>query len=199
MIRSKLYPYPSPDRRKTDRQIVLAHVSDFVLKTHPFPPDLRNRTSYHSLPELRDYYRERVEMRHFPFHYYCNLIKNDWEIQLTAPQDLRSPILHEASEQYYVDPRYKDAVIICVQDNYALNTPDPRTWQVLAYEVIAPLCRQFGVNFRDSVSWFDEIWNWDKYERDQKENPLDWSYRWEVNKMLYFDRTVFNLETIKFL
>ena len=46
--------------------------------------------------------------------------------------------------------------------------------------------------------WWDEIFNWEKYEADQRDAPLDWSYPWEVNKMLYFDRVIFNLESIKY-
>ena len=116
----------------------------------------------------------------------------------TAPMHYRSPIISKAAENYYIEDKFKDAIIIAVQDNYALNTPDERCFQLLSSTVIAPLLKLFRVNFRDSVFWWDEIFNWEKYTQDQADRPLDWSYPWEVNKMLYFDRVIFNLESIKY-
>ena len=198
MLLSKYYPLRETETRRQNKYIVLAHISDFVLKTHAFPPDLRNRTRYHCLPELREYYREKVEMRQMPFHYHVSMIKNDWEAIVTAPFHYRSPIIDKAAENYYIEDKFKDAVIICVQDNFALNTADERCFQSISSNVIAPLLKTFRTNFRDSVFWWDEIFNWSKYEADQALAPLDWSYPWEVNKMLYFDRVIFNLESIKY-
>jgi hypothetical protein len=197
-IQSKFYPVNQLDQRKTNRFIVLSHVSNFVLKTHAFPPDLRNKTNYHCLPDLREYYREKVEMRQMPFHYHVCRLKGEWEAFGTAPEHYRSPIIDKAAENYYIEDKFKDAIIICVQDNFALNTPDERMHQLISSTLIAPMLKQFRVNFRDSVFWWDEIFNWDKYQYDRKNNPLDWSYPWEVNRMLYFDRVIFNLESIKY-
>lgn len=198
MILSKYYPVPVADQKRQNRFIILSHISNFALKTHAFPPDLRNRTRYHCLPELREYYREKVEMKQMPFHYHVELLKNDWECIATAPLHYRSPVIAKAAENYYIEDKFKDAIIICVQDNFALNTADERCWQSISSTVIAPLLKLLRINFRDSVFWWDEVFNWEKYEADQRDAPLDWSYPWEVKKMLYFDRVIFNLESIKY-
>lgn len=198
MPNPKYNPLATPEMRRHDKYIVLAHISDFPLKTHFIEPDLRNKTTYFALNDVRNYFRNRMELKHMPFHYYTSYIKGNWELFTTAPRNYRSPIIDKAAENFYIDDKFKDAVIICVQDNYALNTPDERMFQMLASNLIAPLTSEFRVNFRDSVFWWDEIFNWEKYEADQKRDILDWSYPYEVNKMLYFDRVMFNLNTIRY-
>lgn len=198
MILSKVYPVPVMDMRKTNKFIILAHVSNFPVKAYPFPPELRNRTSHFALNELQNYYREGLEWKHMPFHYYAANIRSDWHVLNTEPLHYRSPVITEAAKQYYIEDKYKDAVVICIQDNYSLNNPDERTHQVISANVIAPLLKLFKTNFRDSVFWFDEVFNWDKYEKDKAEAPLDMAYPFEVNKMKFFDRIIFNLESIKY-
>jgi hypothetical protein len=199
MMQSKFYPITPTDMRRQDRFIILAHVSNFPLRSHFFNPDLRNKTNYYCFNEVKDYFRERVDIRQLPFHYYTSLIRNDWELFTGAPMHYRSPIIGKAAESYYIEDRFRDAIIVCVQDNFSLNTADPRMLEMLGANLIAPLMKNFRVNFRDSVFWFDEIFNWDKYEQDLRDRPLDIKYPYEVNRMKYFDRTIFNLETIRFL
>jgi hypothetical protein len=198
-----LYPVTPTERRKSDRTIMLSHIANFVPRGWPFPPDLRNRTTYHALPELREFYRERREFRHMPFHYYACMIKGEWEVFATAPEDIRMPILSDAANEYYLPDRFRDALLICVQDNYSLNTPDPRLWQVLAYHILEPRLDKISRPFRDAVSWWDEEFNWEKFGEDQltdeRNAQLTFQYPWEVQRMKYFDRTIFNLETIKYL
>lgn len=198
MIQTKHFPVNTGDMRRNNKFIVISHISNFVLRTHPFPPDLRHKTTYNSLPELREYYRELVEMKQIPFHYHVAKLKRDWEIVTSAPSHYRSPILDEAAENYYVEDKYKDAIIVCLQDDYSLNTPDERTFEVISSQIIAPFLHQNRLDFRQSVFFFDEIFNWEKYEEDKARNPLGMQYRWETNKMKYFDRVIFNLDSLKY-
>lgn len=198
MIQTKLYPVNTVDTRRNNKFIVISHTSNFVLKTHPFPPDLRHRTTYNSLPELREYYRELVEMRQMPFHYHVSKLKREWECLTAAPNHFRSPILDEAAENYYVEDKYKDAILVCIQDDYSLNTPDDRTFEVIASNIIAPFLQYNRLDFRQSVFFFDEIFSWEKYEEDKLRNPLGMQYRWETNKMKYFDRVIFNLDSLRY-
>ena len=179
--------------------MVIAHASNFFLKSHPFPPDLAERTSHHVLPEIREYFREVVEEPHLPFHYHCCKIKRDWEVLKAAPDHYRVPLLQEAARAYYIEDRFKDAIVILLQDDLSLWTPDDRSYTLMASQVIAPLLKQWKVSFRDTVFWFDEIFNWDKYERDLAERPLDMPYKRTVRRMKYFDRLMFNLELMRFL
>jgi len=64
--------------------------------------------------------------------------------------------------------------------------------------LIAPLLKEFKVNFRDSVFWWDEIFDWDRYEQDKINNPLNMVYPFEVNRIKFFDRVIFNLQCIRY-
>lgn len=197
--RSKINQLSPNDLRRNNRFLILSHTSNFVRKTYPFPPDLRERTSYHCLPELREYYRELVELKQMPFHFHCAQLKGEWEAMVTAPLTMRCPVLENAAENYYIEDKFKDAVVICVQDDFANNIPADRMLQSVASNLISPLLKTFRASFRESVFWWDEIFNWEKYERDTRDAPLESSYQWEVRKMKYFDRVVFNIETMKFI
>ena len=199
MIQTKLNPLKPTEHRNLNKFIILSHISNFPLKTHAFPPDLRNKTYYHALPSLRTYYREFVEMKHLPFHFYVSNIMKEWEVFTTAPTDYKIPLFEKAAENYYMEDKYRNSILICIQDNFSLNIPDDRMFDVLAYSLIEPLVKEFGGNFRDNVLWFDEIFNWEKYTSDQAANSLDWAYPYEVNRMKFFDRVIFNLAMMKFI
>jgi hypothetical protein len=199
MIQSRFFPVTPTDHRRHNKFIILSHISNFVPTTHAFPPDLRNRTEHYCFNEIKSFYRERMEKKQMPFHYYASKIRKDWELMVAAPQTYRSPIVAAAAQEYYIEDRFKDAIFVCVQDNFSLNIPDERLYQLLGSQLIEPLMNQFRVNFRDSVFWWDEIFNWEKYEQDKLTDPLGMRYPYETSRMRYFDRVIFNLETIKFL
>jgi hypothetical protein len=199
MQQSKYYAVSPTDTRRQNRYIILAHVSDFVMRGWFFDPDLRNKTNYFCFDKIKNYFRERVDIRQMPFHYYTSIIKGDWELFHAAPATYRSPMISEAIQRYYIPDRFRDAIVICVQDNFALNTADMRMHQLLGSTLIAPLLNQFKVNFMDSVFWFDEIFDWDKYNQDVEDDPLGYTYPYETNRMKFFDRTIFNLECRRFI
>jgi len=198
MIYSKYYPLNPSLERRYNRFIILAHVSNFPLRSHFIEPDLRNKTSYYCFDEIEFYFRERVKIKHLPFHFYTSMIKKDWQLFTSAPLNYRSPVVSLAAENYYIEDKYRDAILVCVQDNYALTIPDDRMYQMLAANLIAPLLKEFKVNFRDSVFWWDEIFDWDRYEQDKINNPLNMVYPFEVNRMKFFDRVIFNLQCIRY-
>jgi hypothetical protein len=196
----KIKPLINLKRRKKNKLIILSHISNFVYSNHWFTPELRNRTSYYGYSGIQEYYHIRTPLKEIPFHYYTYYIKKDWNIITSMPLDYKSVWLNEMVKNLYIDPYFMDAVVICLQDNLSLNIMDERAMNVINYNVISPLLKNFKTNFRDSVYWFDEVFNFEAYNRDTEGNlALDLSYPFEVLPMRYFDRVKFNLSAVNYI
>ena len=199
MILPKFKSIDTNDIRSTNKYIIITHVGNCFLKTHAFPPDLVRRQNYFCLNEIRNYYREVVEVNHLPFHFHVANYRKDWEVNMCTPFNYSSPILGEAIDNYYIDPFFRDAIVVCVQDDYSIFNADPRTYEAIAYYILQPFLKEWKINFRNSVYFFDEIFNWKKYEVDLEYNRLHMKYPYTVTKMKTFDRTIFNLSVLGLL
>lgn len=199
MILPKFNDLDTDEERTTKKYIIITHVSNCFLNTHPYPPDLARRQSYFCLNEIRNYYREVVETKHLPFHFHVGNYRKDWEVNMCAPFNYSSPLLDAAIESYYIDPFFRDALLVCIQDDLSIFNADPRSYEAIAYYILQPFLSEWKINFRDSVYFFDEIFNWKKYEIDSTYNKLNMRYRYTVNKMKTFDRTIFNLSVLGLL
>lgn len=194
----RLYPLLGSNKRKSTKFIVLSHISNFCVHKNPMVPDLQGFLPYYVTSKLKQYYFNQLERRVIPFHYHINMVLKDWETMVTAPLNASSNMLEECVNNGYIDSFYQDAVVIAIQDDYSVRVPDLRTFEVMAANIIAPLLSTLKLNSTTKVVWFDEIFNFDKYNYDMAENPLSNPYPYRVRPMKYFDRVQFNLETRRF-
>jgi hypothetical protein len=163
-------------------------------------PELRGYLPYYTMHSLNSYYRERLEKNTVPFHYHLNRISHDWEINLSESQEAKSNMLEAAIEAGYVDPIFRNAIVIAIQDNYANRVPDLRTYEVMSSRILAPLNKILKLGTaRDTIFWFDEVFDINKYQQDFEEDKHSIKYPYSVLPMKYFDRVQFNIESRRFV
>lgn len=194
-----LYPLLNSSKRKSTKFIILSHISNFCIHKNPMIPELQGYLPYYTTSKLKQYYFEQLERRVLPFHYHVNSVMKDWEVMATAPLNSSSNMLEECVRNGYLDSFYQDAVVIAIQDDYSVRIPDLRTFEVMAANIIAPLSNLLKTGNFSKVVWFDEIFNFDKYNFDMEKDPLNNPYPYRVRPMKFFDRVQFNLETRRFM
>lgn len=200
MQQQRLIPLRNPDKRRTNKYIILTQVSNFSRRHNPMVPDLKGFLPYFTYLKLQNYFFENLEKRILPFHYHINYFMGDWIPNVSTPLNVQSDMIEQCIANGYMDSYFRDAIVIAIQDDYSQRVPDLRTYEVMGSKVIAPLMQTLKMgNYRDCVVWFDEIFNYDKYNRDMETNSLDNPYPYEVRRTKFFDRVQFNLETRRFL
>lgn len=195
----KLYPLRSPDRRRNDKHIIITTSRQFSVRKDPMNPELKSYLPYSAFNRIESYFLERQGRQELPFHYYIRKVNNVWGIELGAPITVRSAMLDNAVSSGYLDSFYKDAIVVCIQDDYTTRVPDLETFALIGNKITAPLMRMLRMgSFNNVVNWYDEVFNIQKYERDVNVNLHTVEYDYEFRKMLYFDRVQFNLEARRF-
>lgn len=192
----KLFPVNSSEKRRRNKYIILMHVADTSQRFRPMKPLLKEYSTSFVFRGITDYFKESLEVRHIPFHYYVADIVKDWEVLTSSPLTVRSDILKDAISCGYLDPIFEDALVICVQDNFALRIPDSRMYDCINQRCITPNLNLLKMgNFLDNVYWYDEVFRVDKYNADMEVDSLNNKYRYEFRQMKYFRRLDFNLSS----
>ena len=195
MIQSKIFKLRYINKKKISKFVLIVPISNFVDRDTFIEPDLLIRNNYYTYPEVKNYFFERLKVEQLPFHYYVEQIKNDWDILLGCPTDSTSKWLDDCIENYYIPSSFRNATIICVQDNLSFQIPDPRMYKVMGQRLLEPYCyNNFSANVNNSVFWFHEVFNYKAFDSDTEKFGLDIKYRNKVERERYFDRTTFNLE-----
>lgn len=201
MQQIRMFPLTNPEKKRGKGSfIILSHISNFSLRLDPMKPDMKGFLPYYVTNKHREYFSTRKERQPLPFHYHLNMINNDWERMVTAPLDARSDLIEKAIAKGYIDPFYKEAIVIAIQDDYSIRVPDTRTFEVLGADIVSPMMNVLKLGrFNNKVVWLDEIFNLDRYNADRESDPHSDEYPYEFRPMRYFNRVNFNLEVRRFL
>jgi hypothetical protein len=139
-----------------------------------------------------------MKKEQLPFHYLVEHIDNDWDCLLGAPLSMKSWWLENVIANSYISPLYRDAIVVCVHDDWGVDIPSPRSFKAMASKIIAPTLTLNRLNFRDSVVLFHEEFDYDSYNQDLFQDETKLKYRFRVDPVKYFDKTTFNLECMDF-
>ena len=200
MQKTKLFPLQHIQKRRKDNFIILSHIRNFSIRLDPMKPDMKGYRPYYTTNYMKKYYHIRTERSNVPFHFHVNKILDDWEIMVTAPLNSLSDMLEKAVEFGYVDSYYKNAIVVAIQDEYDTRIPDLRTFEVIGFNILSPLIKNLKLpTFNNSVCWLDDIFDFEKYEKDLQNSSLNVKYPYEFRKMRYYDKVQFNLETKRFI
>lgn len=194
----KYRPIRKVNKRSKNNFIILSHIANFSHLNYPIDPELRGYVPYYTTQKLREYYKYTMN-KPYPFHFHVNKMLNDWEVMTFTSLALKSDMLSKAVQYGYIDFYYKDSIVIAIQDDYSIRTPDTRMYEVLGSNLISPLKEIFRIrNFFDNIVFIDEIFDIEKYNKDRQENNVNNRYPYEFRPMRYFDRVTFNLEATRF-
>lgn len=195
-IKYRIRRFSNTDRRSSSKFIIFTSITNLVHNDIYFEPNMKHKNTYYSFGKIKNYFHNRVGNLQLPFHYYVDKIGNDWDVFNGAPVTYRSHWVQNLINNYYISPAYRNAIVVAVQDNYAIDIPENRCFEIMASKIIEPFLKANKANFRESVHWFDEIFDYDMYERDKEVYLSNMRYRINVEKSRYFDRTNFNLQCI---
>ena len=198
MILSRLRKLVHIQKKRHSNKIIFVHLTNFIKSGYYFPPDLLDRSKFYTFNKVKEFYFETMEKEQLPFHYYVDRLGNDWEVMLGAPLNYKSDWLQDMINFGYISAEYKEAVVVCIHDNFNRHIPDERMFKVLGQKIVEPYMFINKLTYNLAIHWFDEIFDFSKYNRDASMYGLDLPCKYKVSPMKYFDRISFNLEVLYF-
>ena len=91
-----------------------------------------------------------------PFHYYTEMVSSNYVTMIGAPATSRSWYMEQLISERILPMDYRDSIVICLQQNYALEPLESQLMEHLANFVITPLMRQNGFTY-DRVKFLETV------------------------------------------
>ena len=152
--------HPDVTYRRQTRHIVLATVESMVPLRSTLDPSIwaGGGISAYTWGRVQRSFARLPQARHgtMPMHYYAEYLGDDYVTFVGAPLTSASWFMREAAAAGVVAPALGDAVLIALQENYAVEVTEMRLWRLLAANVITPLMRMLHVP-RDRVVFFEQV------------------------------------------
>jgi len=176
--------YPDNEYRRVGRHIVLCTLESMVPRDSVLDPSIwavggnteytwgKVQWTYTRLPQAR--------RNLLPMHYYVEYVDSDYVTYVGAPLTNRSWFLQEAAAKGVIPTMMADAVLVALQENYAVEVTERRLWKLLAANLLTPLMRQLEVP-RERVVFLEQVCN------EEVARSAGWLYKYRSPK--YLDRT----------
>ena len=195
----KIRPLHKQDKRKRNKHVIISHIGNFSVRLDPMIPTLRGYMSTNTMALQDNYFRNKLERNVLPFHFLVTRANNNWYVGVSAPLNVKSDLITKAISAGYMSSIYEDAIVIAIQDDFTTRIPDPKIYEAVGANIIAPLKELLRLgSVTDTVFFFDEVFDIAKYESDFNTNQHIIKYPYAVKPMRYFDRVDFNLEVRRF-
>lgn len=112
-----------------------------------------------------------------PMHFYTEYLSEDYVTYVACPITNRSWFLQLAVATGVLPVMYNDAILVVLQENYAVENVERRLWEILSHTVLTPLMRDYGVR-KEQVLFFEQLAN-----RSAADGP-DWPFRFRTPTFL---------------
>ena len=201
MLKQQFMVPTNAEKRKGINYMMIVPIGNMSYKVHPMDKYYTTKVNFATNQHHYDYFRIGQRDRHLPYHYLIQKVKGKWEVVLGCPLHLQSTFITAGVNSGYLPMTMERTLVVAVQDDFFLEPPEPEFLRLLASTIISPFMwihRPPG-RYQDRVLLFDEAFEWDNYERDMANDPLNNKYPYEVNRMKYFDRFIFNLACAKYM
>lgn len=185
-----IYRYKSY-RPRTDYILLIPSVN-FIKSTLYIDPIVR-RGNYKFTWEIwQKYFVHDMFLKEVPCHYYCELLDTDYVIYKGCPDQKRSTYLEEMVKNGIINPEYKNAIVIMLQDNFYIDMPDRRMWDQLNSKCISQLLRQYNLS-PNRIKIIDECLtdNW-------KENLELSGLKYEITESKWYNKDIMRLSAEKY-
>jgi hypothetical protein len=142
----------------------LTKIKDIVVITLPTCMDTKVKlhasvlmgNSQFNQDRVQKYFRHELGMDEYPFHQALEYIGADYHAFMLEPTYTRSTFLEELVSYDIIPYRYRDAICVCIYEDFNADQPDDRMYDVLAYRILSPLMKQHSIS-KENVKFLDEI------------------------------------------
>lgn len=140
----------------------------------------------------QEYFMHDMHLPDVPFHYFVELLDQDYVIYKGTADQKKSLYLEELAKYGVIDFYYKNAILIVFQDNFKYEIPDPRMYDHLNHKLISQLMRQYHLDFT-RIKILDECLS-ENWEQKLKESPL----KYEINLHKHFNDVIYKMSLLKY-
>jgi hypothetical protein len=174
--------------RKRNNHIIISHIRNLWETGSYISPSILIGTHRFTYNQWLNYFHKELLMKALPFHYFVELLNKDYVIYKGCPQVKRSSYLHLLSDSGVIRYKYKDAILIVIQEDFNLDTPEDRMVKHLCDKLVCDLMREYSIR-PEKVKKLDDILE------------DDWKEQIEKNRLRYDIRPMrlFNMDNFRFI
>lgn len=194
----KFFKSTPAERRKYNTYMLITPVGNCSMKHHPMDALYKTDLPYNPTRHHQNYFHTQLKQRFLPYHYLVYKERENWYVQVGAPLFLESPLVNEGIESGYLPMTFKNTVVVAVQGEFDVVTPDEKLYRAIASLCVAPFLWYNKGNLLDRVFWFDQIFNHEAYEHDLEIYGLDNKYPFQVKRAPLINDFLFTLHCRKY-
>lgn len=91
-----------------------------------------------------------------PMHFFSEYLSEDYVTYVGCPISNKSWFLQLAVATGVLPVMYNDAILVVLQENYAVENVERRLWELLSHTVLTPLMRDYGVR-KEQVLFYEQL------------------------------------------
>lgn len=150
----KLYRFEKKNIPPKD--IVIFTIPSAVKRKNPLLQSVLQGSSDFHHTAIEKYFRRELHMDKLPYHYALEYINSDYYGLTIEPVFTRSSFLEQLIKDEMIPYQYMNAIAVCVYEDFAIDHPDMRFYETLAYRILTPLMVQHCI-MKERVKFLDEI------------------------------------------
>ncbi len=178
------------EERRKNKYIILTHVRNFYEANTFLSPEVLIGTYRYSWGKLMHYFMVelqsgiRRERDGLPIHFGVELIDKDYAIMVGQPLVTPSYWVRRLAEQAVIPYEMRDAVVICLLEDFSIDIPDDRMLRMLAHQLLTPLMTILDIP-QQRILYIDSIVDWSLLNQSVIKGTLPYS---KMIPATFFDR-----------
>jgi len=185
-------------RRMKERPsgIVLMHAQNLINKKAPITNIVRHSTDEPVWVTWQNYLLNKISIvqqndqymkYNLPMHFFEELIDDDYVIYTGLNQYKESWFLSDMAQQRIIEPKFKNALLVVIADNFELDVVPDRIYEQLVQKCLEPLMHQWHLTI-NNIYYYDEI-----LTEQALDIVLSPDFAYEYHPMRYFNFTKFKM------
>lgn len=162
---------PQRRSRKKTEYIIVTQAKNFFIQGTVIPEFVKHGTYKITSRIWEEYFYKLInpmligigsEDHGLPYHYYAELVGDDYMIFNGNPDFTYSYFLKHLIQARIIPGKYLNSIVIAINENFSLDIPEKRLMSMIAHRAVVPaiLRKDYDVT-PDKVVYIDDIVDWD--------------------------------------
>ena len=143
-------------RKRTEYIVLTQAINVREDRYKHFNPLLLKSNYTYTWGEWQKYICQDLKHRELPFHYYVELLDDDYVIYQGLGEEHPSYFINDLVTAGVVKSEYKHAIVIGLGENYNRDIPELRMYEHLCSKCISSLMKRYDLP-KERVVYFDDI------------------------------------------
>ena len=174
-------------RTRSPRHIILCPLHNMIVHGTVYEPNMLQSSYKYTWGMVQEYFYKRLSMKQPPFHFYSEFLEDDYVFYVGTGISQSAGFLRILAGLNAIKYEYRDALLICLNEDFRLDPLETRLAEGICNFLIAPLQKQFGID-RNHVVFFDDILTNDA-DMIMMTNK-DLQQRFMIEKSKYYDHNI---------